>query len=249
MTFHNKLRLLWVLSHAVVTYVLLFDFSLISLILAILWLIITNIGSEAGAHRLFTHKSYETSPLKRKLLIFLQTFVGEGSILAFVGVHRQHHAFSDQEKDPHSPSQRSLLSVIYWINPVQVNPKYVADCIRDKWIKFQHEYYFYIHAILSLLILVDIKLYFVLVAFPTTLMVYGNAATNIVGHSPSIFKNGYRNYNTDDNSINIDGWLNVLLMGGALQNNHHGKENHYTNKFKDNDHDSMGWIIEKFLMK
>ena len=245
MTFHKKLQILWILSHAVVLYTLIANFSLVTLVLGILWLIITNIGSEAGAHRLFTHKSYTTSPFKRKLLLFLQTFVGEGSVLAFVGVHRQHHACADREKDPHSPSQRSILSIIYWIDPIAINPKYVTDCVRDKWIKFQHEYYFHFHALMALLLFVDVNLYFVLVALPTTLMVYANAATNVIGHLAT--EKTYRNYDTNDNSVNIDGLLNILLMGGALQNNHHGKQNSYTNKFKETDHDSMGWIIEKFL--
>lgn len=245
MTFHKKLQLLWLLSHVVVAYTLIFNFSIITLGIALVWLVLTNIGSEAGAHRLFTHKSYVTTSFKRYLLLFLQTFVGEGSVLAFVGVHRQHHVFSDQEKDPHSPSQRSMLSIIYWIDPIAVNPKYVVDCVRDKWIKFQHEYYFHFHLVMALLLFVDVNLYFILVAFPTTIMVYANATTNIIGHTPS--NTSYRNYDTTDNSVNVEGVLNFVLMGGGLQNNHHGKQNSYTNKFKETDYDSMGWIIEKFL--
>lgn len=245
MTFHRKLQLLWLLSHAVVIYTLLFNFSFITLALAVVWLILTNIGSEAGAHRLFTHKSYNTSNFKRYLLLFLQTFVGEGSVLAFVGVHRQHHAFADNEKDPHCPTRQSLLSIIYWINPTTVNPKYVVDCVRDKWVKFQHEYYFHFHLVMALLLFVDVNLYFILIAFPTTMMVYANAATNIIGHLPTTAT--YRNYDTNDKSVNVEGILNFVLMGGGLQNNHHGKQNSYTNKFKESDHDSMGWIIERFL--
>ena len=245
MTFHKKLQILWLISHIIVGYVIIFDFSFITVLMAVLWLIITNIGSEAGAHRLFTHKSYKTSEWKRKLLIILQTFVGEGSILAFVGVHRQHHANADKERDPHSPSSKNIFSIIYWIDPIEINPKYVIDCARDKWIRFQHEYYLHIHLLLSLLIFWDVHLYFVLVAFPTMLMVYANAATNIIGHTKS--NRCYRNYDTDDNSVNVDGWINVVLMGGALQNNHHGNQSSPSKKFKDSDHDSMGWIIERFL--
>lgn len=246
MTFHKKLQTLWIFAHIFLIYTLITDFSVLKLGLAVLWALLINVGTEAGGHRYFVHKSYKTSKLKERILLALQTISGEGSILSFCGVHRQHHQFADQEKDPHSPVHKSWLSIIYWIDPISVNPRYVKDWLKDKWVKAQHDYYFEIHIALFVVISLvgGISAYGYLVALSIVLTVYANAATNIIGHTRSI---GYRNYETKDNSTNIDGIFNVLLMGGGLQNNHHGNQNSYTNKFKDSDHDSIGWIIEKFL--
>lgn len=246
MTFHKKLQTLWVISHIILAYTLITDFTVLNCIVAFLWCIIVNIGTEAGGHRYFVHRSYKTSKFKERLMLALQTFSGEGSILSFCGVHRQHHAFTDTEKDPHSPVTRNTLSIIYWIDPVNINPRFVKDWIRDTFVKFQHDYYFAIHIALFAVIsmVFSISTYGYMVALPTVLILYANAATNIIGHKPGT---GYRNYHTNDNSVNQNGLINILLMGGALQNNHHGNPNNYTNKFKESDHDSIGWIIKRFL--
>lgn len=71
--------------------ILLFMFNLIGL------------GGEAGLHRLFAHRSYQTSQPVRIFLAIAGTMVGEAPILEYVAYHRCHHAFADQAGDLHSP--------------------------------------------------------------------------------------------------------------------------------------------------
>ncbi|MDE3070910.1 MAG: fatty acid desaturase, partial [Acidobacteriota bacterium] len=60
-------------------------------------------GVTVGFHRLFTHRSFKTGPVLRLTLAVLGSAAVEGPLIEWVANHRQHHRFSDQEGDPHSP--------------------------------------------------------------------------------------------------------------------------------------------------
>ena len=65
--------------------------------------VITGLGITVGFHRHFTHRAFATSKPVRATLAVMGTMAIEGPITAWVADHRKHHAFSDQEGDPHSP--------------------------------------------------------------------------------------------------------------------------------------------------
>jgi stearoyl-CoA desaturase (Delta-9 desaturase) len=65
--------------------------------------VLTGLGITVGFHRHFTHRAFKTSRPVRAILAILGTAAIEGPITAWVADHRKHHAFSDQEGDPHSP--------------------------------------------------------------------------------------------------------------------------------------------------
>src|ERR671919_639066 len=63
----------------------------------------TGLGITVGFHRLFTHRSFKTGPRTRAVIGALGSAAIEGPVISWVADHRKHHAFSDQEGDPHSP--------------------------------------------------------------------------------------------------------------------------------------------------
>ncbi len=63
----------------------------------------TALGITLGYHRHFTHRSFQTFTPVRALLAVLGSMAAEGSVITWVADHRKHHAFTDQEGDPHSP--------------------------------------------------------------------------------------------------------------------------------------------------
>ena len=65
--------------------------------------VLTGLGITVGFHRLFTHRSFDTSRPVRYLFAVLGSMAVEGPVLAWVADHRKHHQFSDVEGDPHSP--------------------------------------------------------------------------------------------------------------------------------------------------
>ena len=65
--------------------------------------VITCLGVTLGYHRMFTHRSFEGSRAFRAVVAIIGSMAVEGSVITWVADHRKHHAFTDQEGDPHSP--------------------------------------------------------------------------------------------------------------------------------------------------
>ena len=68
---------------------------------------ITLFGIEVGFHRYFSHRSFRTSRKMEILLAGLGSMAGQGGVLWWTAIHRDHHRHSDQEGDPHSPTTGS----------------------------------------------------------------------------------------------------------------------------------------------
>ncbi len=64
---------------------------------------LSGFGITIGFHRLFTHRSFETSRFMTAVFGILGSMTIEGSILDWVATHRRHHQHSDGKEDPHSP--------------------------------------------------------------------------------------------------------------------------------------------------
>jgi len=65
--------------------------------------LLTAVGITVGFHRLFTHRSFETTRPVRFIFAVLGSMAVEGPVLKWVAMHRRHHQHSDNELDPHSP--------------------------------------------------------------------------------------------------------------------------------------------------
>ena len=65
--------------------------------------VLSGFGITAGYHRLFTHRSFKTYPLIRGIFAVLGSMAIQGSVPDWVADHRKHHAYADEEGDPHSP--------------------------------------------------------------------------------------------------------------------------------------------------
>jgi len=112
------------------------------------------LGISLGYHRLFTHRSFEAPKLVRWTLAFLGAMNGQGAPILWAAAHRQHHAYSDQAGDPHSPHEGrkpGLWGVLralwhahfgYIINQVEpIEPeRYVPDLARDPFLKWMEKW-------------------------------------------------------------------------------------------------------------
>src|SRR4051812_27214092 len=65
--------------------------------------VITGLGVTVGYHRKITHQSFRSPPWIEHLLAVAGLLSGEGPPVFWAAIHRQHHKFSDQPGDPHSP--------------------------------------------------------------------------------------------------------------------------------------------------
>ncbi|MEV6964882.1 acyl-CoA desaturase [Hamadaea sp. NPDC051192] len=67
------------------------------------WYCVAGLGITIGFHRYLTHGSFKATRWLRVTLAVAGSFAVEGSPTQWVADHRRHHAFSDNEGDPHSP--------------------------------------------------------------------------------------------------------------------------------------------------
>src|SRR3954447_5877382 len=65
--------------------------------------LVSAFGITIGYHRLLTHRSFDAPRgVKYALAVMGQTAV-QGPVVDWVADHRKHHAFTDEDGDPHSP--------------------------------------------------------------------------------------------------------------------------------------------------
>lgn len=159
-------------------------------------------------HRIITHKNY-LNPTLTKILLFLSWIGASGSLLGWAGTHRKHHAFSDTERDPHSPRYLGYVKTYWYSSGGNDVIKFVPDLLKNKFFMWQHKNYFHGLLILHLstLILLPWQWYWAMVIVPGFLMWFGGSMTNCLSHN----KQGPRN-----NII-----LGLLFGGEGWHKNHH----------------------------
>ncbi len=189
-------------------------------------------------HRYASHQMYTTSPFWEKVF-YVSTWLAQGSSYlvprAYGVMHRMHHAYSDTEKDPHSPH---FFTDIYQMmrNTVVIfrgfvtgknlpDPEFTQEYLPqwDKLDKLAH------HSLTRFLFIVSYTLvyvyfapsfwYFLLLPIHYLMGPIQGAVVNWCGH-----KYGYANFNNGDHSKNTTPF-GVLLMGELFQNNHHCQKN------------------------
>lgn len=85
-----------------------FTFTREGLVACVMLYLFTGFGVTAGAHRLFTHRTFTPAPIVRELLALAFLMSAQGSIHRWVRDHGIHHRYSDQPSDPHSPAVHGL---------------------------------------------------------------------------------------------------------------------------------------------
>ena len=107
----NSLIVFQVLAH-LSFFILLYYGTLAQwVITAGLYLFFATIGGTVTYHRLLTHRSFKAPKWFEYFGTVVGSIGGGGSSLGWVAVHREHHKFTDVEKDPHSPWFKGFFRV------------------------------------------------------------------------------------------------------------------------------------------
>ncbi|MGH2840410.1 MAG: acyl-CoA desaturase [Solirubrobacteraceae bacterium] len=202
--------------------------------------IITGLGITVGFHRHFTHRAFATSRPVRAVLAVLGTAAIEGPIISWVADHRKHHAFSDQEGDPHSPHHGyggGLVGSLRGLGHAHVGwlflhtqrgnkARYAPDLLADPIIRFiDRTTLLWIVAGLALPFGLGVALGGTIAAGLTGLL-WGGAVRILLLHHATYSINslchffGKRNFDSGDHSRNL-AWLAIPTFGEAWHNNHH----------------------------
>jgi stearoyl-CoA desaturase (Delta-9 desaturase) len=200
-----------------------------------------GLGVTVGFHRHFTHRSFKAPRWLRALLGALGSAALEGPVISWVAAHRKHHAFSDQEGDPHSPhvdhggnaisgALRGLFHAhLGWLFLHTQRPntdRYAADLLAEAdtrlvdrmwwvWVLLGLAFPFALGLTLSGSILGGL-----------TGLLWGGAIRVFLLHHITYSINslchffGRRRFVTGDESRNL-AWLAPFSLGEAWHNNHH----------------------------
>ncbi len=171
-------------------------------------------------HRYFSHNSYKTSRPFQLFMAILGCMAQQKGPLWWAAHHRNHHKYSDTEKDLHSPRLTGFWnSHMLWFLKTdfdEYDDKIIKDYSKfpelvwlDKW-----------HWVPPLVFSIVLGM----ISFPV--LVYGYAvATFLVGHATWTINSlshviGRTRYETGDDSKN-NLFLAIITLGEGWHNNHH----------------------------
>jgi stearoyl-CoA desaturase (delta-9 desaturase) len=87
----------------------------LDLTLLAVFYVLSGLGVTIGYHRLLTHRSFETYPAVRALLLILGSLALEGKPGDWASAHLEHHAHADADEDPHSPMVSLFHAHLGWL--------------------------------------------------------------------------------------------------------------------------------------
>lgn len=180
------------------------------------WQVIAIVAISGGYHRYYSHFSFKASKWYEYAVNILGLFSGAGPAMTWAATHRQHHAYSDTENDPHSHSHKGWFPVYVntWGYKFKIKKRFIARLMRDPILVFFYKHYFTLNVLLIVfLVLAHPLLLIFAYALPVVLAFHGYGILNILGHRG----------NHPNNS-----WIaNILTAGEGWHLNHHRRAGDY----------------------
>jgi stearoyl-CoA desaturase (delta-9 desaturase) len=227
----------------------LFSFIL-SLVVAVILIQVAVFGTTIYLHRSATHRALILHPAVA-WLFRLSLWITTGlSTKEWVAVHRKHHAFTDEEGDPHSPLLMGFWSVqlgnvFHYVKEAKnkdVIERYARDIKEDWWDRTLF------NRGLVGPVLGTVALCAVMGTGWALLAASIHAVTYVFVLSSSInglcHSVGYRNFDNTATNLRV---LALLTGGEGLHNNHHGFPRSPKFSFKTSEIDPA-WPIIKLLV-
>lgn len=187
-------------------------------------------GVSVGFHRLHSHKSFKTWEPIRKFLLYLGCQGAQGSPVTWSLLHnRSHHAYTDTDKDVHTPTKGLFYAFIGWIFKKENHVFASSELFKirqqlDSYAMWCHKNYQFL-VILNLIIIAFLTgwwydgKYVIASLNASILSVFISGIVNVLGHTP-IKHITYQTTPMSNNSVN-NPWLVFLSWGESLHNNHH----------------------------
>jgi stearoyl-CoA desaturase (Delta-9 desaturase) len=102
-----------------------------------------GIGIGSGYHRYFAHRTYECHPAAESVLLFFGALALQNSALRWARDHRDHHRFTDTDKDPYSVTRGVIWAHVLWVfykEPPDANFDNVPDLLKNPRVMWQHRW-------------------------------------------------------------------------------------------------------------
>ena len=183
--------------------------------------VVRMFGVTGAYHRYFSHRTYKTSRVFQFVLAFLAQTSAQKGALWWAAHHRNHHMYSDQPQDVHSPIQNGFwYSHCLWLFNHETSAtdySRIPDLARYPELRFLNKFYLLPPLLLGAAVFFTLGASGLFFGFfvSTVLLWHGTFTINSLSHVI-----GGRRYATSDDSRN--NWLlAIVTMGEGWHNNHH----------------------------
>lgn len=196
------------------------------------YVLLSGLGIAVGFHRYLSHRAFTTNWFWRELMLYTGCLACQGAPVFWVALHRGlHHAFTDTERDPHSPIHgrwQAYQGYSFDAEAMNVPLRAAGDLLRDKsisnyWTRWMSNHYpqflwtaWIAYGALSWYF--DVPQLFVGLVCAQVWAINQEAIINLFGHSNWL--GAKPDFKTGDLSVNRP-WLALITWGQALHNNHH----------------------------
>ena len=175
----------------------------------------------AGYHRYFAHRAYKTSRAMQFLLAIGGGTAANKGVLWWAANHRDHHKYSDTERDVHSPTRGFWWSHVVWIlcgKHKATNVDHVKDLAKFPELRWQNRWWILPPAALALFCLWFGGWSCLLIGFflSTVVLWHSVFTINSLAHVW-----GSRRYDTKQDGSRNNMLLALTTMGEGWHNNHH----------------------------
>ena len=129
---------------AVPFYIWQHGLDLFQVSLFLFFFVSTGMSITLGYHRLFSHLTFQASPLVKLYTLLFGAAAFEGSALAWSADHRRHHKFVDHDDDPYDISRGLFHAHIGWLlfrRGPDTPLTWVRDLQKDRLAWWQHRFY------------------------------------------------------------------------------------------------------------
>ncbi|XP_071646592.1 acyl-CoA Delta-9 desaturase-like [Temnothorax longispinosus] len=147
-----------------------FTFQFLENLKTTAWIYIMNImgglGVTAGAHRLWTHRSYKAKWPLKIILVICYTSAGMNNLYEWVRDHRVHHKYTDTDADPHNSKRGFFFSHVGWLM-IKKHPEVIQrglemdmnDILADPIAAFGYKYHSILKFIFAFLLPAMVPVY------------------------------------------------------------------------------------------
>ncbi|TQV85097.1 acyl-CoA desaturase [Aliikangiella coralliicola] len=231
----NWVRVLpFIAMHLAVLGVIWVGFSWFAFWVAVALYFVRMFAITGFYHRYFSHKNFKTSRWLQFIFAFIAASSAQRGPLWWASHHREHHAHSDKESDPHSPRQHGFLwSHTLWFlaeKNFTTRKRRIKDFSRFKELEWLDRFDIAAPAALALLLyVVGSLLESYAPALNTSggqLVIWGFFISTVGLYHATYTINslahrfGTRRFNTPDDSRN-NALLALITLGEGWHNNHH----------------------------
>jgi fatty-acid desaturase len=204
---------------------------------------LSTLGVNLCYHRMLAHRGLSCSKRVEHCLAILGVMAYQFGPAYWVAIHRRHHQYGDDARDPHSPRAGFFWAHIGWLfaasdntDPETLMQRYAPDLLRDPFYAWLET-----NGIWGRIVPATWLVYFAAgflaelaaggtladsVQFGASLLIWGAVLRTVLVWNATFAVNsvchvwGYRNHDTPDDSRN-NPLVGLLAFGEGWHNNHH----------------------------